>query len=219
MPGFYAEYFDGTSYVPCSFKKYDGATDVQVYQVTYFNGTSDVVIGTLPAQNFMSDGYFDWNVTDGTSIGTYGWSSPTNFIISGNALKCGAGKGTYGVDTVYNTALGYMNLEFLMKAGFVGEHYIYGWGAANGNYLVISPSAVQLRLGDVWQGQVSGTYSNIDTLFGVYRSGSTVTVKINNVTAFTVSAPSFVDTTGSIAISMVPGTVTSTSSLDYIRWF
>lgn len=219
MPGFYAEYFDGTSYIPCSFKKFDGTSDVQVYQVTYFNGTSDVVIGTLPAQNFMMDGYFDWNVSDGTSIGTYGWSSPTNHIISGNALKCASGKGTYGVTSTYNTAMSYMNIEFMMKAGFVGSHSVYGWGAASDNYLVVSPSSVQLRIGNVWQNQVSGSYSNTDTLFGIHRSGTDVTVKINNVVAFTVSAPAFVATGGSIMISMVPGSVTSTSSLDYIRWY
>lgn len=219
MPGFYAEYFDGTTYTPCVFKKFDGTNDTQVYQVTYFNGASDVVIGTLPAQNFMIDGYFDWNVADGTSISTYGWTSPTNYIISGNSLKCASGKGNFGVTTTYNTSLTYMNIEFMMKAGFVGSHYVYGWGAASNNYLVVSPSTVQLRIGNVWQNQVSGTYSNANTIFGIYRSGTNVTVKINNVEAFTVSSSTFTATGGSVMISMVPGATTSTSSLDYIRWY
>ena len=62
MAGFYSEYFDGTNYIPCSFFKWNGSSDEQVYQITYFNGSSDVVIGDLPSSSMMVDGYFDWNV-------------------------------------------------------------------------------------------------------------------------------------------------------------
>lgn len=217
MAGFYAEYYDGTNYLPCIFYKWNGTADEQVYQITYFNGTSDVVIGTLPSNTMMVDGYFDWNVSDATSIGDYGWSNSNYYGVLSNKLYCKPGYGTYGVSTSYTTTMTYNRIDILMPAGWTGYTLLYGWGTSNNHYLWINPTSLQLRIGGSWANQVSGTYNNADHVYSLVRTGTGLAVLVDGTQVMTASGT--IPTTGSLSISMVPGSTTTTTFIDYIRWY
>ncbi len=215
MAGFYSEYYDGTNYVPCVFKKFNGTTDDQVYQVKYYNGSSDITIGTLPVVNYMSDGYWDWEVADNTPISNYSWTGATNYTITGGKLKCATGKGTYGVSCGYTPAITYTRLEFELQSGWTGSHVLAGWG---GNaYIDISPTSVQLRIGGVWQTQISGTYNNATNVIGINTTGSVVGIVVNGIIMATSSGT--IGNNGPIEIILVPGANVTTTGINFVRYY
>lgn len=217
MAGFYSEYFDGTNYIPCSFFKWNGSSDEQVYQITYFNGSSDVVIGDLPSSSMMVDGYFDWNVPDSTDISSYGWSNPNWYGVNGNRLWVKPGFGTWGVSTSYNSSLNYNTLEIAMPAGWTGNLNLYGFGVSNNHYINITTTSIQLRIGGVWMRQVSGVFNTAYNTFGIRRAGANVEVIVNGNVILTAAGT--VPANGSVGLMLVPGTDTSTTFIDYIRFF
>lgn len=215
MAGFYAEYFDGTNYVPCVFKHYTGTTDEQVYQVKYFNGITDVTIGTLPATSSMVDGLWEFEVADNTPLTNYGWTGGNDYKIIGGKLYCIDGKGWYSVSCGYTPAINYNRLEIELNTGWTGTHRLTGWGG--GTWIDIGPTTIQLRIGGVWQTQISGTYNNATNVIGINKSGTTIGIVLNG--SVVATATGTVANTGALTISLVPGSDVNTTGINFVRYY
>lgn len=215
MAGFYSEYFDGTNYVPCIFKKFNGTTDEQVYQVTYYNGTTDVTIGNLPVTSSMVDGLFDFEVADNTPISNYSWTGATNYTITGGKLYCATGKGSWGVSCGYTPAITYNRLEIELQSGWTGTHQLIGWGG--NSHIDITPTSIQLRIGGTWQTQISGTYNNATNVIGINTTGSVVGIVLNGIIMATATGT--IGNNGPITITLMPGANVTTTGINFVRYY
>jgi hypothetical protein len=69
----------------------------------------------------------------------------------------------------------------------------------------------------VWMVQVSGGFNTAYNTFGIRRAGANVEVIVNGNVILTAAGT--VPANGSVGLMLVPGTDTSTTFIDYIRFF
>lgn len=210
-----AYYFDGTIDKPAKFYLYNGTTDVEIHQATYFNGTADITIGTAGAQNSMVAGNWDFNLTNGTNMSSYGFGGGADFIVNNNAVYVASGKGWYGTALTYTPPAAYTNISFgLLSTGWGGSVLagMYGGDLR----LDIYPTNVQLRIAGAWIGQYNVDNATTNHTYKLSVEAGIAKVYVDNTVV--ISSAYSAMNTGLIYVACTPGSDVTTLGLDWLQY-